>query len=558
MSTLTPDQRNYYYLREAERAGIHKPILAALYEAQGQPAVNNGETGLGISPANRIPLEAVDTFAKQVYYAANTISSLIGQLVAKGWAGSELWNSEKGRYTDLFIKTVAAGYVPASGETDAGRLESCKAYVLLQSYLKDLERDLAASALPQSLEYLDRSLLALVEEIPYFYYGLSHQREAMLEAVRLWVRVDTREAAIACLEDAKEQGSGGAKIQNLDESQLDIPLKQFLQNLAPTYASYPYQREALIRLAQLWRQLPSREAAIASLEKDTSPETSLSVLDPALIAFIQRLPQSGIPSGLQRQALTELFQSWYSLDSRTAALQVLGIATESLARSMANRKKLAHIAVQLDRELREFIRRLPTEYKQLDDQRSALIGFVQVWRGLTSKHQTIQSLLDDLKRMEKARRDAQDAPPVPLPLTFPSRPEQWTTQNICLSAAIVADGNFTWAEATQGGMWMPPDQETVDAIVRIASLVQRARDRIARPLLVSSWYLPPNIYQTFRGVLDNRHILGDALTFTCEGLSGNQLYWFLDPWWPGGLGRYTKFANLCHIDARSYRARWEY
>jgi hypothetical protein len=38
MAILSPDQRNYYYLLEAERAGIHKPILAALYQAHSSPS----------------------------------------------------------------------------------------------------------------------------------------------------------------------------------------------------------------------------------------------------------------------------------------------------------------------------------------------------------------------------------------------------------------------------------------------------------------------------------------------------------------------------------------
>lgn len=561
MTTLTPEQRNYYYLLEVERTGIHKPILAALYAAHSQPSVGGQETGLGISPANQIPLEAVDTFAKQVYYASNTVRSLIVQLAAKGWIGSELWNAEKGCYTDLLIKTIAAGYIPSDDEPTAARLETCDASALLNAYSQDLETDLANAVLPQNLEYLVPSLLVFVETIPHFYYGLSHQRNAMIEAVRLWCRVDTREAAIACL--ARGQAEKGSLffqslITNPDEFRLDIPLKQFFQSIAQTWAGYPDQIEALIRLTQLWRQLPSREAAIASLEKNTSSDVGLSILDSALFGFIQRLPQSYISSGSQRYALTETFRLWHHFNSRTTALEALGISADSLTSSVQDRTQLVRVAVQLDRELGEFVRRLPTEYKGLGDQREALINLVQLWRSLTTRNQTIQSLFDDLKRMKASRRNALDAPPVPIQLAFPQRPNQWTTQNICLDASIVADSSFTWAEATQGGLWMPPNQETVDAIVRIASLAQKARDHIARPFLVTIWYLPLNIYQAFGGIINSRHILGDAMIFTCEGLSGSQLYWLFDPWWPGGLGRHTQFPHLCHIDARSYRARWEY
>ncbi|MFP5271257.1 hypothetical protein [Coleofasciculus sp.] len=37
MAILSPDQRNYYYLLAAERVGIHKPILAALYQVHSSP-----------------------------------------------------------------------------------------------------------------------------------------------------------------------------------------------------------------------------------------------------------------------------------------------------------------------------------------------------------------------------------------------------------------------------------------------------------------------------------------------------------------------------------------
>lgn len=54
MPTLTPDQRNYYYLQEAERSAIHKAILPLLYQARSSPSLADGETGLAIVAANSI------------------------------------------------------------------------------------------------------------------------------------------------------------------------------------------------------------------------------------------------------------------------------------------------------------------------------------------------------------------------------------------------------------------------------------------------------------------------------------------------------------------------
>ena len=372
----------------------------------------------------------------------------------------------------------------------------------------------------------------------------------MLETVRIWRELDTREEAIASLVPVDK-----VAVASEDESVLDIPLKQFIGQLSANYGGYPQQREALIRLTQLWRQLRTREDAIASLKANTSPEENLSIIDPALVVFVQRLPNDYQGQGSQRNALTEAFRIWRKLDSRATALTALGINPELLKASTTDRIAMVNLATQLDRELLTFVRRVPGEYKELDHEREALIRLVQLWRGLTTRNQTIQSLFEDQKRLNQARGNTTEAPPKPVPMVLPKRPARWTPENIQIWASIIPDGNFTWAEATHGGTRMPPNQATVDAMVRIAKLAQRARDRIGRPFIITSWYRPPSNCAVAEAT-PSRHLVGDAMDFICEGLTGNQLYWSLEPWWPGGLGRYIKFPLLCHIDARSYRARW--
>ncbi|HEY9669275.1 MAG TPA: D-Ala-D-Ala carboxypeptidase family metallohydrolase [Coleofasciculaceae cyanobacterium] len=552
MAILSPDQRNYYYLLEAERAGIHKPILAALYASHSSPSLADEETGLGISPANRVSLEQVDTFPEQVQYAANVIRALTDSLIAQGWKGGDLWQSE-GRYTDQFLQKVASGYAPTPSEPTIARLESSNYNQLQQAYLADIETDYQASNLPRNLAYLDKALLTLVDRTPNYYTGLPHQRNALLEGIRIWRELDTREAVIASLVSNADVSKAME-----DESILDVPLKQFAQRISTNYGGYPQQREALIRMTQLWRQLRTREEAIASLKTNTSPEENLSIIDPALIAFTQRLPDYYQGQGSQRNALTEGFRIWQQLDSRATALAKLGINPDLLNASTSDKTAMMNLANQLDRELLTFVRRIPGEYKESDHQRESLIRLVQLWRNLPTRNQTIQSLLEDQKRLENTRSNAPDAAPKPIPIIVPKRPDRWTPKNIQLSASIIPDGNFTWAEATHGGTRMPSNQATVDAIIRIAKLAQRARDRIGRPFIVTSWYRPPAINRAVGGAIYSRHLVGDAMDFLCEGVSGNQLYWFLEPWWPGGLGRYTNFPNLCHIDARSYRARWRH
>lgn len=551
MATLSPNQHYFYYLREAERVGIHQPILAALYQAHSSPSLSDGQTGLGISPENRVTLAQVNTFPQQIQYAANTIRSLTDSLIAQGWLGSDFWDVGQGRYTEQFLQRVAKGYAPGATELTAARLESCNFDTLLTAYLAALETNSKTQEVPQNFAYLEQTLVRFADRIPDYYMGLPHQRDALLEMVRIWRQLDTREDAIAFLMSEQQLAH-----VNEDESVLDIPLKLFIQEIAAEYSGYPQQREALLRLTQLWRQLGTREDAIASLKISTSPETNLSSIDPTLIAFIQRLPDAYQGRGSQRHALTEVFRLWHQLESRVAALLALGINPEQLERSTTDQTVLVNLATQIDRELLNFVRRLPGEYQESDRQREALIQLVQLWLNLPTRNQTIQFLLEDKKSLGQAASYTKQALPKPIPAMIPKRPDHWTPENIQLFASIVEDGDLIWAEATQGGKWMPPNQAIVDGIVHMAKLAQRARDRIGRPFIITSWYCPSNINYVDGEAIYSRHQMGEAMEFVCEGLTGNQLYWALDPWWAGGLGRYSKFPYLCHIDASNYRIRW--
>ncbi|WP_017299548.1 D-Ala-D-Ala carboxypeptidase family metallohydrolase [Nodosilinea nodulosa] len=552
MSTLAPDQRNDYYLIEGSRTGIHKPILAALYAVHSQPQLTDGETGLGIAPVHQIEMAAVDTFAAQVQYAANTLRSLTNGLIEQGWSGADLWDASVGRYSDRFLQAVAKGFTPAAGDPEAAQLEPSDPAALLQAYLDDISIDYGGAKLPQNLAKLAPALLAFTERLPPNYSRLDFQRQALVEAVRLWRQLDTAEAAYDALEVP------AVVDQVPDEAALDNALVAFVQSAVRYYAGYPYQREALIRLVQIWRQLDTREGAIAWLltSDPFAHETSLEIVDPALIAFVQKIPGAYGGQGDRRFALTEGYRRWFGLDSRAAAIQHLGVNPEDLAQNAEDQAALAAAARTLDLALVEFAAHLPTAYRQTEQQREALIRLVQIWRQLEGRIPTLQSLLEDVRRLERAAPSSPEAMPAPVPAIAPARPPRWTPHNLQLDASIVANGSFTWAEATGGGVRMPPDQATVDAIVRMAALAQQARDRIGRPFLVTNWYRPADADRRVKEAAESRHIVGDAIDFYCVGLTGNQVYWALDPWWPGGLGRYGKFPALVHLDARGVKARW--
>ena len=553
MAQLVPDQRNYYYLLESERVGIHKPILAALYTVQQEPRLVDGETGLGISPANRISVEQVNTFPEQVQFAANTLRSLTSLLTSEGWSGGDLWDANQGRYSDRFVNRIAEGYVPPSTDEVAARLESTDGEKLIAAYIEDIEYDYGADQLPHNLAELDDELLAFTERVGPNYSRIEPQRQALLETTRIWRRLDTQEEAIESLKVSINDGV-------VDEAALDQALIEFINQVSRFYSGYPYQREALLRLTQLWRALDSREETIEWLRQSDpqAGETNLEIVDPALIAFVQRIPEYYKGDGYQRFALTEAYRVWQSLDSRTTALAALGASPQFLKDNKSNPTELAKAAAKIDQALLAFIEDIPKNYKETVDQREALIRLVQIWRKLDRRLNAIQSLFDDVRRMSRAARTSVEAPPPPKPLLIPPRPQRWTPNNIQLEASIIPNGNFTWAEATHGGTRMPPNQATVDAIVRIARLAQQARDRIGRPFIVTSWYRPPEVNRRVGGASRSRHIVGDAIDFYVNGLTGNQLYWALDPWWPGGLGRYRRFSRLSHIDARGSRARWQH
>jgi hypothetical protein len=551
METLAPDQRNDYYLIESGRAGIHKPILAALYAVHGQPPLADGEWGLGIAPIHQIDVAQVNTFPGQVQFAANTLRSLTNHLIGQGWSSTDIWDGNAGRYADRFLESIANGFTPEVSDRDAAQLEPSDPAALRQAYLEDIAMGYSGARLPQSLAQLDPALLAFAERVPPNYGRLDFQRQALVEAVRLWRQLNSSAAVYEALNVPVVD-------QVPNETQLDNALIEFLRSALRYYSGYPNQREALIRLVQFWRELDSREETVEWLlnHDPFANETNLPILDPALMAFVQHLPGLYRGQGDQRFALTEGYRRWFGLDSRTTALRQIGINPEDLVSQADNQAELLATAQTIDRALLNFVESIPTSYTETEIQREALIRLVQIWRRLEGRIPTIQSLFEDLRRLERAAATSPEAMPVPTAAPTPHRPDQWTPQNLQLTASIIPNGNFTWAEATRGGVRLPPNQATVEAIVRIAQLAQQARDRVGRPFIITSWYRPAEINRQVGGASGSRHIVGDAIDFYCSGLTGNQVYWFLDPWWPGGLGRYTRYPNLVHIDARPHKARW--
>ncbi|NER83545.1 MAG: DUF882 domain-containing protein [Leptolyngbya sp. SIO1D8] len=139
------------------------------------------------------------------------------------------------------------------------------------------------------------------------------------------------------------------------------------------------------------------------------------------------------------------------------------------------------------------------------------------------------------------------------PLRFPGFTGVYYTNN-----PIITGGNFTWGEATHGGSRIPVSNDVVYGMIRIAEVMEEIRTMFGgRPIQINSWYRDPATNAAVGGASMSRHLSGDAVDFVIPGYHPYDVFARLDSWWGsrGGLASSTVFT---HIDARGYRARWDY
>ena len=124
-----------------------------------------------------------------------------------------------------------------------------------------------------------------------------------------------------------------------------------------------------------------------------------------------------------------------------------------------------------------------------------------------------------------------------------------------LDDPITGCENFTWAEATRNGQRLPLAKVNVLSIIKIAQNLELVRDKIGRPIQITSWYRPPAVNRSVGGASNSRHLVGDAADVQVPGMTPHQLYRLINEFWGdrGGLGRYNWGV---HFDTRGYRARW--
>ncbi len=113
---------------------------------------------------------------------------------------------------------------------------------------------------------------------------------------------------------------------------------------------------------------------------------------------------------------------------------------------------------------------------------------------------------------------------------------------------IIANGSFTWGEATKNATRIPETEAIVSNILALARELQKARNQLNRPFQVNSWYRPPAVNAAVGGASRSYHLTGRAADLEVSGYSGRQVANSLFGWWPGGIGIYSNLPNVVHLD----------
>ena len=123
---------------------------------------------------------------------------------------------------------------------------------------------------------------------------------------------------------------------------------------------------------------------------------------------------------------------------------------------------------------------------------------------------------------------------------------------------IIPNGNFSWAEATNGGTRIPTNGNVIKNIIRIARVMDEVRKQVGgRSITVNSWYRDPVSNRRCGGASQSRHLQGDAVDFVVQGMHPYDVNRKLNGWW-GGRGGLASASVFTHIDARGWGSRWSY
>ena len=83
--------------------------------------------------------------------------------------------------------------------------------------------------------------------------------------------------------------------------------------------------------------------------------------------------------------------------------------------------------------------------------------------------------------------------------------------------------------------------------------LQQLRDRIGKPISITSGYRCPAHNRAVGGATQSQHLTGKAADITVKGMAPAVVADHAEAVGFGGIGRYATFT---HVDTRSEKARW--
>lgn len=162
--------------------------------------------------------------------------------------------------------------------------------------------------------------------------------------------------------------------------------------------------------------------------------------------------------------------------------------------------------------------------------------FVELWRdkGIESGE---KSFLSNAPVVQSSFVSNVPVSPVPSP-SKPTVTMLGLDRPVSLSDPIYPGSNFAWAEATKNGSRMPRSEMITHNIIELAQGLDRIRAILGnRPMVITSWYRPPEVNQRVGGSSRSNHLTGSAADFVLRGsnLSIDQQFNLIRPHWKGEL-----------------------
>jgi uncharacterized protein YcbK (DUF882 family) len=87
----------------------------------------------------------------------------------------------------------------------------------------------------------------------------------------------------------------------------------------------------------------------------------------------------------------------------------------------------------------------------------------------------------------------------------------------------------------------------------LVTALEFIRAHFGGPVNINSGYRCWHWNKQVGGALNSKHLLGTAADFWIPDVDPRNVFHWLDPFWPGGLGSYATFT---HIDTRFNKVRW--